>query len=143
MRNKTARKSRRSSSVAAELRKFPRHRVPKPSDPDRAAWLQARARLELQLLADALAGAPVLDRDAESREQFPFNGVASTDPVGAVIETLVRLRTGGNRWNDVHTPMCKADTHGSAYQEWIDALRDVSFQAGVEYALRGGVKGGR
>lgn len=111
--------------------------VPGRHDPRDAMRLIARSRVETDLIAAALVDAPPLDRETMGADLYPFNAVASSDRMQAVVEKLVRQRDPDNPWNDVHTAMCKTDQSGHGYATWIDMVRDVSFQCGVDYALRG------
>jgi hypothetical protein len=138
---KTVRQSRRSSSV-----KDP-HLVTEPADSFAAALQRRidaaprRGRQEALMIAAALANLPPLDRVAMGAELYPFNHVASSDAVQAVVEKIVRQRIPYNTWNKVHGPMSKADQTGHGYLEWLDTFRDAAFMAGIDYAL-GAIPGG-
>ena len=123
--------SKRKSSVRSS-----RSRTAAPVDPNDPKHLRGVARREAAMIAEALKGAPQLNLAEMSTEPFPFNGVASSTSVAAVVERLVRRRIPGNAWNAVHDPMCKTDCSGEGYWSWTDAFRDAAFMVGVCYALR-------
>jgi len=102
----------------------------------RIADAPRRGRREAAMIAAALEALPALNRAEMGSELFPFNEVASADPVQAVIEKLVRQRAPDNSWNGVHGPMCKTDHSGNGYWAWIDVFRDAAFLVGVDYAMR-------
>lgn len=88
------------------------------------------------MIASALQDAPPLDREGMGAERYPFNDIASSEAVQAVVEKLVRRRIPDNPWNEVHKPLCKTDQSGNGYWSWLDAFRDVAFLVGVDYALQ-------
>lgn len=105
------------------------------------SWSEAnkrtnRARSETDMIAAALAGAPPLDRTAMGAEPFPFNGIASSNAVIALVEKLARQRTPENPWHAAHRALLRTDQNGKGYAEFTDVVRDVCFQVGVDYALR-------
>lgn len=138
--------SRRSSSPA---RKSVRVRPFGPSGPTRlrviaqslpspseTMWLRARGRSEYDMIASALRDAPVLNREAMGAEPHPFNDVASSQPVQAVIDKLVRQRNAESPWIDAHRALIRTDENGKGYAEYVDAFRDAAFLVGLDYGLR-------
>jgi len=112
-----------------------RPRTSAPVDLNDPRRLKGVARREAAMITEALKDAPPLDSE-ETAESFPFDAVASSASVAAVVERLVRRRIPGNVWNAVHDPMCKTDGSGQGYWAWTDAFRDAAFMVGVCYALR-------
>lgn len=104
-------------------------------------WAEARrrsakAKADAELIASALADAPRLDRESMSADQFPFNEIASSDRVIAVVDKLVKARLTGNPWITAHKALLHTDQNGHGYATFTDAFRDAAFQVGVDYALR-------
>lgn len=88
------------------------------------------------MIAAVLATLPAIDRKTQNAEDHPYNEIASSEAMQKLVIKLVRQRYPGNLWSAVHGPLCKAESTGRGYWLWTDALRDVSFQCGVEYAIR-------
>ena len=90
-----------------------------------------RARGERDLLAGALRHAPPLDQEAEDREISPYNSIASSEAMRRVLLKIVFRRLSGTPWVDVFRALERTD-----FADMLDAYRDASFMAGVEYAGR-------
>ena len=95
-----------------------------------------KARSEADMIAAALTNAPMLDRESMGADLFPFNDIASSDPVITVVDKLVRARAPQNPWIAAHAALMKTDETGNGYAAFTDVFRDAAFQVGVDYALR-------
>lgn len=96
----------------------------------------ARSRAELDSLASALNHAPRLDREAQRRELFPYHAVASSRQLEAAVLRIIEKRDPVNAWVAVERAMQSVDDAGNGHSSFMALYREVTFQAGVEYAFR-------
>lgn len=128
---KRARRPKSPTTVAPE-------RVPSSElqNVGEAMRLRARGRAEADMITEALRDAPPLDREAMGSDLHPFNDIASSEVVQAVIEKIVRRRLPESPWHDAHRSLLRTDETQRGYAEFTDAVRDVAFLVGIDYALR-------
>lgn len=88
------------------------------------------------MIASALENLPALDRKAQAGERFPYNAVASSEAMQRTMMRIVRGRLPGSPWADACAALIRTDESGTGFAEFLDAVRDVAFLAGVEYAHR-------
>lgn len=125
-------KQKRPSTRATSAR-TPKHPVVvRPAVPDTAA----RFRRESDMIGSALEPLPALDRAAQAREVFPYHAVASSAAMQRMMLRIVRRRLPASRWADACAALVRTDDNGTGFAEFLDAVRDVAFMAGVEYARR-------
>lgn len=132
-RAKSARKG--ADRQARASRKFKQHVTPVAGTRPSGDLLKgiARFRSALDVLGSALQGAPPLDYDAESRNPFPFNSIASSDAVQeAVLNIVSRREPTTKKWIDVFRALQSTADAGF----FFDLYRDATFMAGAEYARR-------
>lgn len=91
---------------------------------------------ESDRLWSALQSAPALNLPAEARSMFPYNSVASSAAMHVAIMRIVRHRDPESRWPDACAALIRTDRGGNGFGAFLDAVRDVAFMAGVEYARR-------
>lgn len=126
---RSSRKTTRKPSVP-----IPSKVLDRRGDSDRD--VTARNAGDLDMIASALADAPALNRHAQKLERFPYNEIASSEAMQRVLLRLVQRRKGASPWLDVYRALERADRTGDDFAAFMDGYRDVTFMAGVEYAVR-------
>ena len=112
--------SKRKSS-APSSRKSPKRKPAPLSVRAGVVDCASRWRAETDGIKSALADAPPLDRDVLSRELYPYNDVASSEPMRKALLRIVERRDPETPWLDVFCALERADRTG---------------HAGAEYAMR-------
>ena len=127
--------SKRKSS-APSSRKSPKRKPAPLSVRAGVVDCASRWRAETDGIKSALADAPPLDRDVLSRELYPYNDVASSEPMRKALLRIVERRDPETPWLDVFCALERADRTGHDFADFMDAYRDATFMAGAEYAMR-------
>lgn len=128
--------SKRKSSAPVSRKALKRKPAPLSVRPGGIVDCVSRWRAEIDGITSALVDAPALDRDALSREQHPYNAIASSEPMRKALFRIVERRFPDSPWLDVFNALERTDRTGNDFAGFMDAYRDAVFMAGVEYAQR-------
>jgi hypothetical protein len=128
--------SKRKSFTPVSRKPLKRKPAPLSVRPGGIVDCVSRWRAEIDGITSALVDAPALDRDALSREQYPYNPIASSEPMRKALFRIVERRCPDSPWLDVFNALERADRTGKDFAGFMDAYRDAVFMAGVEYAQR-------